>query len=104
LKKWNEEYTSLGTEGEHFEYGDSHESVVSSEMIRHWIFSNRKTQRKAGEIEGWDPNMMKESPDDSKTYPGSYLGPEVEDDPDNWANWYINSRPQTIYQGELWEP
>ena len=44
-------------------------------------------------------------PDDIKYYPGSELGPEPQDDPEAWVEWFINNQPRSLYAlGETWSP
>jgi hypothetical protein len=45
------------------------------------------------------------SPGDIKYYPGSELGPEPQDDPEAWVEWFINNQPRSLYElGEAWSP
>lgn len=44
-------------------------------------------------------------PGDIKYYPGSELGPEPQDDPEAWVEWFINNQPKSLYGlGETWNP
>lgn len=94
-----------GPEGEQWKYlaeDEADPAEFTSEMIRSWIYGIKKRSGENIRLEDWDEDFMKT--EESKSYPGSRLGPDPQDDLVSWANWYIHNQPQTIYKGEPWEP
>ena len=75
-----------GPEGEQWKYledDEVDESEFTSEMIRHWLWANKRAEGDPHKFEDWDEDFMKD--EESKSYPGSRLGPDPQDDLVSWA-------------------
>jgi len=65
------------------------EDPVSAEILRNYIFD------KEDEVaEAWASKL---DPSEIKIYPGSPKGPNPEDDPFTYSQWFYDNQPKSMY-------
>lgn len=102
-----------GPKGVLWDSFEDHPQIISSNEIRGWILHSYRRHKVTDEtqksrdpinperfLRDWTEIMKKYDRKQLKKYPGSTLGPAIEDDPEYWSEWYVRNQPNFMKEFE----